>query len=136
MNVWLALADEDHVHHARARRYWEEESATQIAFCRLTMLGLLRLATNSKVMAGRPFSPPDAWRLFRDFLSEPGVAMAAEPAGLDRQMMVWSDRDDFSVSSWTDCALASWACAAGFRLVSFDSDYSRFAGLDFVHLVD
>jgi len=38
VNVWLALADENHLHHPRARVYWQRESASSIAFCRATIL--------------------------------------------------------------------------------------------------
>ena len=38
MNVWLVLADPDHPHQERARRY--SEGAPQLAFRRLSMLSL------------------------------------------------------------------------------------------------
>src|SRR5690348_597886 len=109
VNVWLALAAEDHVHHKRARKYWESEAGAEVAFCRVTMLGFLRLATNSTVMAGRPFSVAEAWALYRGFRSEPGVVVLAEPGGLEEQMASWSAVPAFSPSRWTDCALAAWA---------------------------
>ncbi len=37
LNVWLALADPDHQHHARARHYWEEEAAPHLTFLHLTL---------------------------------------------------------------------------------------------------
>ena len=134
VNVWLALADEDHVHHERAKRYWETEAAAEVSFCRLTMLALFRLLTNAKVMVGRPFSPREAWALYREFLAGPGVSVLAEPPGLEQQMAAWSDSDHFSAHRWTDCALAAWARIGNCRLVSFDGDYSRFEGLHFLHL--
>jgi predicted nucleic acid-binding protein len=35
---------------------------------------------------------------------------------------------------WTDSYLAAFALASKSRLVSFDGDFNRFAGLDFLHL--
>ena len=35
---------------------------------------------------------------------------------------------------WTDAYLASFAIACGCRLVSFDADFVRFPGLNFLHL--
>ena len=58
INVWLALADENHQHHCRARLYWEKESAARLAFCRVTMLGFLRLATHPRAMNGHPLFRP------------------------------------------------------------------------------
>ncbi|MEO7416556.1 MAG: VapC toxin family PIN domain ribonuclease, partial [Thermoanaerobaculia bacterium] len=60
INVWLAFSVVDHPHHQRARRYWYEESGDQLAFCRLTSLGFLRLATNATVMGGQPLTVPQA----------------------------------------------------------------------------
>ena len=60
LNLWLVLIDPDHAHNARARRYWENEAAAEIVFCRVTMLGLLRLLTNSRVMHGAPFTLAEA----------------------------------------------------------------------------
>ena len=54
LNVWLALLNAKHPHHAAAKRYWEQDASGRIAFCRITMLGLLRLSTNKVVMGGSP----------------------------------------------------------------------------------
>jgi predicted nucleic acid-binding protein len=56
VNVWLALADENHLHHPRALSYWHEESVPAMVFCRVTMLGFLRLGTHPKVLS-RPHAP-------------------------------------------------------------------------------
>ena len=39
INVWLALVDERHIHHARVRHYWEREATDKLVFCRVTMMG-------------------------------------------------------------------------------------------------
>lgn len=36
INVWLALADENHVHHKRARTYWQNDAPPTVAFCRIS----------------------------------------------------------------------------------------------------
>jgi hypothetical protein len=38
------------VHHGRARRYWQDQAAELVAFCRVTALALLRHLTNSRIM--------------------------------------------------------------------------------------
>ena len=50
LNVWLALATPDHVHHQQAVAYWEEQAAEQVLFCTVTALGLVRLVSQPKVM--------------------------------------------------------------------------------------
>ncbi|HXF57779.1 MAG TPA: hypothetical protein VNO34_09490 [Actinomycetota bacterium] len=49
-SVWVALRAPDHVHHPRARRYWDREAAEELAFCRVTALTLLRQLTNRRVL--------------------------------------------------------------------------------------
>jgi len=134
INVWLALTCEDHQHHLRARQYWEVESAERLAFCRITMLGLLRLATNAKVMQNHPFRPAEAWKIYRDFLALPEVLFVAEPTGIEHQFVLNSETAHFPASRWTDAYLAAFASTTGFRMVSFDSDFQRFPELDFLHL--
>ena len=67
VNVWLAFSEADHEHHSRARRYWYEESGDQLAFCRVTALGFLRLSTNSSAMGGQPLTVSQAWHAYRAF---------------------------------------------------------------------
>ena len=134
LNVWLALTDPDHQHHERARRYWEAEAAPQLAFCRVTMLGLLRLLTHPKVMHGSPFTPTEAWLAYRSFLALPEVAFLPENPLLERQFVAWTDTATFTHQNWTDAWLAAQAFTTGSRLVSFDSDFLAFPGLSFLHL--
>ncbi len=69
VNVWLALATTEHVHHGLAVRWWNEASGP-IAFSRITQLGFLRLMTTAAAMDGKPLSMAAAWnvhdRLFED----------------------------------------------------------------------
>jgi hypothetical protein len=134
LNVWLALTDPDHQHHEKARRYWEAEAAPQVAFCRVTMLGLLRLLTHPKVMHGSPFTPEEAWLAYRSFLALPEVAFLSENPLLERQFVAWTDTATFAHQRWTDAWLAAQAFTTGSRLVSFDSDFLTFPGLSFLHL--
>lgn len=134
LNVWLALADPDHEHHARAKRYWETESASSLSFCRVTMLGLLRLLTNRKVMRNAPFTPDQAWLAYRSFLALPEVNFLHESAAAESQMAAWTDSSSFLPSRWTDAWLAAVAVSTRCRLVTFDADFRNFPSLRFLHL--
>src|SRR3712207_4096745 len=92
INVWLALVDRYHAHHTRATRYWRAESAPRIAFCGVTLIGLLRLATQPRVMRGEPFAPPEIWQVYEDYQRLPEAAFLPEPAGVAAQMRSWSNR--------------------------------------------
>jgi len=140
VNVWLALADENHVHHVRARRYWETESAAQIAFTRITMLGFVRLLTNRVVMNDRPFTVSAAWDAYRAFRALPEIVWVAEidedARAADDLLDTWLNTVTVNSmhSHWADAHLASIAAFTGCRLVSFDGGYTRFAQLAFLHL--
>jgi len=134
INVWLALADPDHEHHGRAKRYWEKESAPRLSFTRVSMLGLLRLLGNRHVMKGDPFTAEEAWRAYQAFRDLPEVIFLAEPDSAESRMRQWSERNSFPVPHLTDAWLAAVAFTTRSRLVSFDSDYIRYQGLAFLHL--
>jgi toxin-antitoxin system PIN domain toxin len=136
VNVWLAFSAADHPHHARARRYWYEESADQFAFCRVTALGFLRLVTNAAVMGGQPLTVSQAWQSYAAFRQLPEVVLAAEPSGCEIFLKEWALDKGSTPRQWTDAYLAAFAKAGQFRLVSFDGDFSCFEGLDFLHLTD
>ena len=134
VNVWLALSVPDHPQYHRAREYWYEESGRELAFCRVTALGLLRLSTNPAVMGGQPLTVAQAWQVYDAFRHLPEVALAAEPEGCEQQLGAWATDGNFPPRLWTDAYLAAFARAGGFRLVSFDRDFARFGGLDLLRL--
>jgi uncharacterized protein len=133
-NVWLALAAEAHVHHGRAKAYWEEEPAPVSAFCRVTQLAFLRHLTNTAIMGDLVLSPSAAWKKLQEFLALPEVTCLAEPAGLDERLADFSTLGRTSPNLWTDAYLAAFAKCAGLRLVTFDRGFSRFKGLELLIL--
>lgn len=134
LNLWLALADADHVHHARAHRYWETEAAREIAFCRVTMLGFLRLLTNARVMRGDPLNSSDAWAAYQAFASLPEVCFLGDSLPVEELFASWTRRPGFAVHRWTDAWIAATAHVGSARVVSFDGDFATFPELRFLHL--
>lgn len=133
INVWLALVDKRHVLHRAASHYWEKQAAETLAFCRVTALGFLRLATHARALAN-PLSPREAWIIYRQFLDIPILRFLAEPAGLDDHFQTLTCTPDFPHHLWTDAYLAAFCLAGNYRLVSFDGDFRRFPALNFLHL--
>lgn len=133
INVWLALVDENHSLHSAAVRYWQEEAGETVAFCRVSMLGFLRLSTQRRILS-RPLLHEEAWLVYRKFLSLAEVRFLSEPEGIEEKMAAFTRSPDAPHHLWTDAYLAAFAVAAGCRLVSFDGDFARFVGLDFLHL--
>ena len=135
VNVWLALSAPRHAHHERARRYWQEESAPQFGFCRITSLALARLLTNAAVMVGDPLDVRAAWRVYQGWLGHSRILVLPEPDGCDRLLSDWAERRVFTPRLWTDAYLAAFARLSNARFVSFDGDFARFDGLALLHLV-
>jgi toxin-antitoxin system PIN domain toxin len=128
------LAVADHPHHRRAQSYWHDEAGRELAFCRITSLGFLRLTTHPKAMGGEPLALSEAWCAYEAFRRLPEVAFAAEPEGCERWHRSWAQADDSSHKGWTAAYLASFARAGDFRLVSFDRDFGSFDDLEFLWL--
>ena len=133
INVWLALVDKRHVHHAAAAHYWFDTSVRSRAFCRITANGFLRLSSNANVLPN-PLSPHEAWITYRQFLLLPIICWLPEPPTLDDSYCALTCTPGFIHRLWTDAYLAAFAISSQCRLVSFDGDFNRFAGLDFLHL--
>ena len=133
-NLWVALVATDHVHHERALRYWQEESAETVAFCRITALAFLRLVTNAHVMQHAVLTSGEAWALLQEWLRLPEVSFLNEPVGLDEQLGQLSRVMSIRPKLWTDAYLTAFAIAGNHRVVTFDGDFERFSGLNLLLL--
>ena len=134
VNVWLALAIEEHPHHGPAAAYWSRHAGAARFFCRVSALSLVRLLTHPGLMADRPLTLARAWALYRGFASLPGVAMIDEPAGLDADLETLV-LPRLAPRLFTDAYFAALARRARLRLVTFDRDFERFQGLTLLRLV-
>jgi predicted nucleic acid-binding protein len=81
-----------------------------------------------------PLSPHEAWITYRQFLLLPIIRWLPEPPTLDDSYCALTCAPGFVHRLWTDAYLAAFAISSQCRLVSFDGDFNRFAGLDFLHL--
>jgi toxin-antitoxin system PIN domain toxin len=133
VNVWVALVDKRHVHHGLARDYWIQHGTAQFAFCRITMLGFLRVITSPQAVAN-PKTQAEAWTIYQQFQALPNVQFLSEPTGLDAQFQPLTTQAGFPHRLWTDAYLAAFAHAGACRVVSFDADFARFPSVDFLHL--
>jgi toxin-antitoxin system PIN domain toxin len=128
-NVWLALAFSDHLHHARAKEWFDAQVEDSCAFCRVTQMALLRHLTNAKVMGTFVQSQRQAWENFDKLTADPRVCFADEPAGLMEKFREFTRSDTPAHALWTDAYLAAFACGRGAQMVTFDQGFKRFAGL-------
>jgi toxin-antitoxin system PIN domain toxin len=138
-NVWLALALSGHVHHGVARRWLDEDHEPgTIAFCRATQQSLLRLLTNTTVLSpygNPPLTNDQAWAAYEELLADDRIVMRAEePAGLERLWRDLAARPTASPKLWMDAYLAAFARGAGWRMVTTDTAFRQFSGLDLLVL--
>lgn len=130
LNVWLALTVAEHPFHADAMAYWQSTVAlgNTLWFCRTTMLGLVRLLAQPKVMGAGVLTLPDAMQTYQKWRSLSCVASLPEPAEVDTSLTALLGTSAAPLPSrlWTDVWLAAMASSSGLRLVTFDEDFRRF----------
>jgi len=119
LNVWLALATQEHIHHAHAKRWWRQHDGP-IAFARLSQLGLLRLMTTAAAMDGKPLAIAEAWRVYDRFYDDDRVTFVAEPAEVEKEFRKRAAGREASPKVWGDAWMLALATAAGGVLVTFD----------------
>ncbi len=134
-NVWLALALSRHSHHQAACGWLDTVDETKsIWFCRATQQSFLRLLTNSSVLGafGNPaLTNRQALDAFNSLVSDARIGLVVpEPAGLESRWLQYASKDSASPKLWMDAYLAAFAFTGGYRLVTNDSAYRQFAGLD------
>src|SRR2546428_102543 len=83
VNVWIALTLSYHKNHSSAIHWLLDSPQDQIAFCRVTQMGFLRLLTNRAVMDNQPLGTTEAWELFDEWLDGDGIGFVPEPQGLE-----------------------------------------------------
>jgi len=130
VNVWLALSYKAHSFHASSTAYWQDacDTHTPLWFCRSTMLALVRLLSQPKLMGTDVLGLPAAMAVYQQWIDTPAVGLLAEPTGLEAhlQSLLGTDSKPLPSRMFTDALLAATAEAAGLRMVTFDKDFERF----------
>ena len=137
VNVWLATLVAEHPHHDAATGWWREgvlPAGEDVAFCRLTQLGLLRLLTSESVMGRQRLDHAHAWAVFAEIAAQERVKFLEEPTGIDEHLADLCSREGSSPGFWSDAYLAAFARAGRHRFTTFDRGFRRFAGLELLLL--
>lgn len=136
-NVWLSLTLSGHVHHSAAATWLAsiDEPAT-VHFCRATQQTFLRLLTNAAVLApygNLPLTNNAAWAAYEALLHDDRIVFrGGEPPELELMWGQFARRDSASPKLWMDAYLAAFARASGLKMVTTDSGFKQFDGLDLV----
>ena len=134
INVWLALVYDLHVHHQPAQQWFESLAANQAFFCRFTQLGLLRLLTNSKVMAKDAMTQRAAWGIYDRTMTDERVNFTAEPPAVETELRRLTQSSSGSTRVWSDAYLASFASAGGLTVATMDKGFAAMKRIDVVYL--
>jgi uncharacterized protein len=130
INIWLALAFDAHVHHARAKAWFDALTSEPCYFCRFTQQGFLRLATNPKAFGPDAVTMDGAWRLYDAFLQDPRIGYTDEPIGLEKHWRSYTAGQSYSPQVWSDAYLVAFAKAASWQPVTCDKSFTRYSGLN------
>jgi len=127
INVWVALTYEGHVHHVRARSWFESIGGSgRLFFCRFTQLGLLRLLTAESVM-GRDdvLTQEQAWKTCDYWLRDERIGFLSEPTEIETPFRAMTRLRQSAPKDWADSYLAAFAQSAHLTLVTFDQGFSK-----------
>ena len=102
-NVFLAIAVEQHAHHALASKWFGALPETDTAlFCRATRISFLRLLTQKIAADYTPLTNREAWAALEQLMEDDATGFEAEPEGLERLWRQLSESDSHPLRfGWT-----------------------------------
>jgi uncharacterized protein len=134
VNVLVHTANADAAQHTAARaallRAFRSDS---VAIAWPVLLGFLRLTTRTGILP-QPLALTDALNMAQRWLDHPNATLVhptSRHAAVLGRLLIGAGRGGQLVS---DAHLAALAIEHGATMLSFDSDFARFAGLRFQHL--
>jgi len=125
INVWLAMTWDLHPQHASASKWYaalDRSGEARLLFCRLTMLGFLRLLTSRAVMGDSVVTVNGALQIYDQWILDPRVELATEPRGLDQpfRRALASVALQSATKAIADSYLTGFASASGAQVVTLD----------------
>jgi len=132
VNVLLSAVNEASDDHALARDWLEQacNASEGIGFAWVALLGFLRLTTRRAILPS-PLPVEDALGVIRAWTTLPRASILnpteRHTLVLSRLLIAAGTAGNLT----TDAHLAALAIEHGATMVSFDSDFERFSGLDF-----
>ena len=131
VNLLVHAYDAGGRHHARAKAWWEQALAGEepVGLAWVTLLGFVRLTTN-RVVFQHPLSVDEAVAHVESWLAQPNVRLV-HPGYRHAELCFGFLRAAGTGGNLTtDAHLAALAVEHGCALYSTDSDFARFAGLN------
>lgn len=129
-NVLLYAINEDSPHHVTARRWLDRglSGAETIGFAWVVVLAFLRLSTRPGLFQ-RPLSSAEAVEVMEMWLSS-AAAILLNPTDRHLALLAGLLAESGTAGNLvSDAHLAALALEHGAEIVSFDRDFTRFAGI-------
>lgn len=123
VGLWLAAAWGRHANHPQARA-WLDGQESDVAMCRITQMGLLRLLSNPSIMREDVLTRSGSWAVVDQVLRDERISMVDEPQHLETAWRALSAREDTSHRLWPDDYLAAFAQAAGMSIATPDRAFA------------
>lgn len=135
VNIWIALTSNRHVHHSLANAWIKSINADQIAFCRISELGFLRLLTNAHVMGKDVLSPAKAWLVYDEWRDDDRVIFLPEHHEFSKKWRRLGGQISGGPNAWTDAYLAAFALDSNATVVTLDRKFLSLGGVTIKSLV-
>jgi len=132
VNFWIALASDQHIHAESATAWLQSIGNGQVAFCRITELGLLRLLTNVHVMGEEVRDHLGAWDVYDEIRTDSRILFLSERAGFSERWRMAKDQIAGGSNALTDAYLAVFARHADATVVTFDRGFKAVSGCDVI----
>jgi toxin-antitoxin system PIN domain toxin len=118
VNVLVALAWPNHVHHAAAHAWFDEVGRTGFATCPVTQSGFVRVSSNSRAIPDAR-SPREAREILQRITALPGHVFWPDDVEIaNSEHIAWERLG--SHAQVTDAHLLALALHRGARLATFD----------------
>lgn len=128
VNIWVALTSNRHIHHALATEWLQGVQADEIAFCRVSEMGFLRLLTNAHVMGKDVVAPIEAWRVYDEWRNDDRVIFLPERASFNEEWRQVGKQILGGPNVWTDAYLAAFAVHASATVITLDRAFLSSSG--------
>lgn len=133
-NVLLYAVDDQSHFHSRARTWLESamNGVERVGLPWVSLMAFQRIVTHPRATA-HPMTPAQAWSCVQDWL-DADLAWVPTPGARHRDILgSLLIEGDLRGNLVTDAHLAALAIEYGTGICSFDSDFARFQGLNWIH---
>lgn len=131
VNFLVALLHARHAAAERAAAWLDgQDEPRSILLCRVAQMGVLRILTNPAWLKEEVLPAQAVWDAWDLMLTDDRFARVNEPPGLEAEWRRLTEQLPAGRCAETDTYLAAYACAGGYRLLTFDGGFRRFEGLE------